>query len=91
MIKTRVLLGMSGGTDSSVSAILLQEQGFEVIGVTFIFSDRKEANSIAVNDAKLLAERLNIRHIVVDLRNEFKKNVILYFIKEYQNGRTPFP
>lgn len=87
----RVLLGMSGGVDSSVSAMLLQENGFDVVGITFLFSDFEERNRLMVYEAKQLANILKIKHIAVDLRDEFNKLVITYFIDEYQNGRTPFP
>ncbi|WP_303922492.1 tRNA 2-thiouridine(34) synthase MnmA [Draconibacterium sediminis] len=87
----RVLLGMSGGIDSSVSAMLLQEQGFTVIGVTFLFSGTDDQNHHFLKDATDLANRLKIQHITVDLRKEFEDYVIRYFIDEYINGRTPFP
>lgn len=82
---------MSGGVDSSMSAILLQEQGFEVIGITFLFSGADEQNHHFLNDALDLAKKLGIKHIVADLRQEFETVVINYFIKEYMAGRTPFP
>ena len=87
----RVLLGMSGGVDSSMAALLLQQQGFEVFGITFIFSGSDDEGHHFVSDAKELAVRLHIEHRVVDLRNEFKEQIIGYFIDEYKNGRTPFP
>lgn len=87
----RVLLGMSGGIDSSVSAMLLQEQGYEVVGITFIFSGREEQNHHFLSDAKQLARKLGIKHISVDLRSEFAGLIIKYFIDEYEKGHTPFP
>uniref|UniRef100_UPI003217EC95 tRNA 2-thiouridine(34) synthase MnmA n=1 Tax=uncultured Draconibacterium sp. TaxID=1573823 RepID=UPI003217EC95 len=87
----RVLLGMSGGIDSSVSAMLLQDQGYEVVGITFLFSGTDKQNHHFLHDAKELAERLKIKHITVDLRIEFEKIVINYFIEEYSKGYTPFP
>ncbi len=90
-MKPRVLLGMSGGIDSSVAAMLLIEQGFEIVGITFLFSDVNNSNETTVNDAKQLAEKLKIKHIVVDLRVLFKDTVIAYFKGEYIAGRTPFP
>ena len=87
----RVLLGMSGGIDSSVSAMLLQEQGYEVVGITFLFSGTDEQNHHFLKDAVSLAERLGIEHEAIDLRNEFEEVVIRYFIDEYTNGKTPFP
>lgn len=79
---------MSGGTDSSMSAILLQEQGYEVIGVTFIFHDGGEHH---LEDARRLAERLNIRHIVYDARDLFREKILSYFVTEYMDGKTPVP
>lgn len=90
-MKKRVLLGMSGGIDSSVAAMLLQEQGFEVIGITFLFAELEELNRQILSEAKCLTDRLKIKHITVDLVNIFKDTVIQYFIKEYKLGRTPFP
>ncbi len=90
-MKPRVLLGMSGGIDSSVAAMLLIEQGFEIVGITFLFSDVNNSDETTVNDAKKLAEKLKIKHIVVDLRVLFKDTVITYFKGEYIAGRTPFP
>ncbi|MDB4583553.1 7-cyano-7-deazaguanine synthase [Draconibacterium sp.] len=64
----RVLLGMSGGIDSSVAAILLQEQGYEVIGVTFLFGESKEFNETISGDAKSLSEKLSIKHLPLILK-----------------------
>lgn len=80
---------MSGGTDSSVAAILLLEQGYEVIGITFRFWE--EGENIHLQDAQNLAKKLGISHIVYDAREEFKARIIQYFIDEYLSGRTPFP
>lgn len=88
MYKNKVVLGMSGGTDSSMSAILLQEQGYEVIGVTFVFHDGGEQH---LEDARQLAEKLNIKHIVYDARDLFRKKILRYFITEYMKGETPVP
>ncbi len=82
---------MSGGIDSSVSAIMLQEKGYEVVGITFLFSGTDEENHHFLNDAKELAGKLQIKHITVDARNEFREVVIDYFVKEYLQGHTPFP
>lgn len=87
----RVLLGLSGGVDSFVSAILLQKKGYEVVGITFVFFGRDKNINTSVSEARALSEQINIEHHVVDLRNHFKKNVIEYFIKGYQKGQTPFP
>lgn len=85
----KVLLGMSGGVDSSVSAIILKKQGYEVIGLTMILCG--EENSSAIEDARRVCEKLNIEHHVADLRNEFKKNVIDNFIYSYMQAKTPNP
>ena len=87
----RVLLGMSGGIDSSVAAMLLQDSGYEVVGITFIFGGNIEQNNTILRDAKLLAKQLNIKHRTVDLQQVFRSTVIAYFKDEYLAGRTPFP
>lgn len=87
----RVLLGMSGGVDSSVSAVLLQRQGYEVIGATMRLWEEKDTPNTAVIDAKKVCEKLGIEHYVLDYKEEFKCNVIQNFINEYKNVRTPNP
>lgn len=89
-MRKRVLLGMSGGTDSSVSAILLQEAGYEVVGVTFRFYDNDDS-VVHLKDARELAERLGIEHRVFDARERFEEHILTYFIDEYMAGRTPVP
>jgi len=92
-------MAMSGGLDSSVSAILLQEQGYEVVGVTMKLWDKDTYNAgysnccdaEAMNDAKDLSARLGIPHFVMDFTKEFKTIVIQNFIDEYLEGRTPNP
>lgn len=86
----RVLLGMSGGTDSSVAAMKLQEAGYEVTGVTFRFYEQNGATEY-LDDARALAARLGIEHIAYDAREVFRSRVIRYFIDEYLSGRTPVP
>lgn len=86
----KVLLGMSGGTDSSVAALLLQDAGYEVTGVTFRFYE-KDNNTEYLDDARELCERLNIPHITHDVREKFRQQIISYFINEYMAGRTPVP
>src|SRR5437016_11486406 len=95
--KQRVLLGMSGGVDSSVAGYLLREQGYEVIGVTMkVWSqdcisraEDKCSGPQAVADARAVAHSLGIPHYVVDEADQFERTVIDYFTSEYQAGRTP--
>ena len=86
----RVLLGMSGGTDSSVAAMRLLEAGYEVIGVTFRFYELNGSTEY-LEDARNLAEGLGIRHISYDAREIFARQIIEYFVQEYLAGRTPVP
>ena len=80
---------MSGGTDSSVAAILLLEQGYEVVGITFRFWE--EGENFHLQDAIRLAVQLGIQHVTYDALDVFRENVVQYFINEYLAGRTPFP
>src|SRR6266480_2274009 len=97
--KQRVLLGMSGGVDSSVAGYLLREQGYEVIGVTMKVwpqdcisrAEDKCCGPQAVADARGVAHSLDIPHYVVDEADQFERLVIDYFSSEYQAGRTPNP
>lgn len=86
----RVVLGMSGGTDSSVAAILLQEAGYEVTGVTFRFYEPNGCTEY-LDDARTLARNLGIAHLTVDARPLFEEQIIKYFIEEYRQGHTPVP
>jgi len=81
---------MSGGTDSSMAAVLLQEQGYRVVGVTFRFweSDSMEQH---IHDAQALALRLGMEHFVYDATDLFREQIVQYFIDEYLAGRTPVP
>ena len=88
--KNRVLLGMSGGTDSSVAAMLLQDAGYEVVGVTFRFYE-KDGRTDYLDDARDLCRRLGIQHIVFDQRELFKSTIVDYFVREYMAGHTPVP
>ena len=97
--KQRVLLGMSGGVDSSVAGYLLREQGYEVVGVTMKVwpqdcisrAEDKCCGPQAVADARGVAHALGIPHYVVDEADQFERVVIDYFASEYQAGRTPNP
>lgn len=84
------MLGMSGGTDSSVAALLLQDAGYEVVGVTFRFYER-DGSTEYLDDARDLCARLGIRHIISDQRELFRSTIIDYFIHEYMAGHTPVP
>ena len=87
-----VLLGMSGGVDSSVSAILLKEAGYKVVGITMsLFESGSCCNLGSILDAKAVCKKLGIEHYTLDFQKEFKENVIDKFIEEYQNCRTPNP
>jgi tRNA-specific 2-thiouridylase len=97
--KQHVLLGMSGGVDSSVAGYLLREQGYEVVGVTMKVwpqdcisrAEDKCCGPQAVADARGVAHALGIPHYVVDEADQFERVVIDYFASEYQAGRTPNP
>lgn len=95
MSNRKVLLGMSGGVDSSVSAILLKEKGYEVIGVTFVLWENEDAkrciDTSSVSDAKKVCDSLGIKHYVLDFKKEFKEHVIDDFINTYKECRTPNP
>jgi len=87
----KALVGISGGVDSSVSALLLKNQGYEVIGETLLLTDNEESNRKMIEDSKKVCEELKIKHILIDCKKEFQKEVIENFIYEYINGRTPNP
>jgi tRNA-specific 2-thiouridylase len=87
--KKRVLLGMSGGVDSSVSAILLKQAGYEVIGATMLLWNGNSFSTI--EDAKKVCEELQIEHHVINLEKEFKEKVINNFISCYECAKTPNP
>ena len=97
----KVVVGMSGGVDSSVAAYLLKQQGYEVIGVTMQIWQKEDNQTVeenggccglsAVEDARRVAQMLDIPYYVMNFREEFDRKVIRYFMREYLNGRTPNP
>lgn len=98
--KNKVVVGMSGGVDSSVAAYLLKKQGYEVIGVTMkVWQDDKESSEntdgccglSAIDDARIVANKIGIPYYVLNFKDSFKEKVIDYFIEEYIQGRTPNP
>jgi tRNA-specific 2-thiouridylase len=98
MQNKRVIVGLSGGVDSSVAAYLLQQQGYEVIG---LFMKNWHDDSVTIsddcpwfedsNDAMLVAEKLGIPFQTVDLSKQYKERIVDYMFAEYQRGRTPNP
>jgi len=97
--KQRVVVGMSGGVDSSAAAALLLEQGYDVIGITLKLwpqdcvnrAEDKCCGPQAVTDARAVSHKLNIPYYLVDEAAEFQQQVINYFAEEYRAGRTPNP
>lgn len=101
MQKKRVLIGMSGGIDSTVAAILLQEQGYELVGATFRTFDSIKESCLAkekgccsiesIIEAQRMAAILGFEHHILDFRDTFREHVIANFVDEYAQGRTPNP
>lgn len=95
----KVIVGMSGGIDSSVAALLLKKQGYEVVGVSIKhlsddLSNNKNKTCCSlddINDARIVCFGLGIPHYVINVEKEFKKEIIKSFLKDYQNGITPNP
>jgi len=101
MNKGRVVVAMSGGVDSSVAAGLLLEQGYEVVGITMRLWTEEDAEASRhhrrccsvedTDDARAAADKLGVRHYVLNLEREFKEEVVDFFVEEYARGRTPNP
>lgn len=85
-MKKSVIIGLSGGVDSSVAAYILKEQGYEVTALTLKLYLESDAER-----AKRVAEYLKIPHSILDLREEFRREIMDYFANEYRKGRTPNP
>jgi tRNA-uridine 2-sulfurtransferase len=101
MSKGKVLVAMSGGIDSTIAALMLHEQGYEVIGITMKTWDyassggsKKETGCCSldsINDARMMAVEHGFPHLILDIRNEFGDHIIANFVEEYLAGRTPNP
>lgn len=100
MSRKKVLIGMSGGVDSSVSALILKEMGYDVVGVTMKlrpdeFMNESETGGCCsiddVDDARRVCYKIGIDHIVMNFTDVFSRDVIEYFVNEYKSGRTPNP
>ena len=96
MNKKRILIGMSGGIDSTAACLMLQEQGYEVVGLTMRVFDiasqlDTEGTPHFIREAREVASRLGIEHHVADVREGFRDKIVQYFIDEYIQGRTPNP
>ena len=90
MERKTVAIGMSGGVDSSVAACLLKDKGYNVIGVTLELLDNEETKE-SIEDAKAICKKIDIKHYVCDLKEEFKEEIVQNFITAYKQGKTPNP
>lgn len=90
MERKTVAIGMSGGVDSSVAACLLKDKGYNVIGVTLELLDNEETKK-SIEDANAICKKIDIKHYVCDLKEEFKEEIVQNFITAYKQGKTPNP
>ncbi len=88
-MKEKIIVGLSGGVDSSMAAFFLKKHGWEPIGVSLDIPAWQNKRSFA--SAKKVCQMLKIPHYILDVKKEFKQKVVDYFINEYKNGRTPNP
>ena len=94
--KDSVLIGLSGGVDSSVAALLLQQNGYDCVGATMLLHKQTPlgvpcGSTVEVQDAEQVAQRLGIPFFVLDHADQFEKEVIERFVSAYENGQTPNP
>src|SRR4051794_10407920 len=99
--KKKILVAMSGGVDSSVTAALLKNQGYDIVGVHMNLWDHGEANLerfggrccslVDSNDARRVCDKLDIPYYVINAQDVFKEKVVDYFVHEYLQNRTPNP
>ncbi|QEK38107.1 tRNA 2-thiouridine(34) synthase MnmA [Candidatus Cytomitobacter indipagum] len=87
---SKVVIAMSGGVDSSVTAAIMKKGGYDVVGLTLKLHDNPSTNH-AIRDAKAIADFLGFEHNVLDLRDEFQEHVLDKFMSEYEEGKTPNP
>lgn len=97
----KIIVGMSGGVDSSVALLLLKQQGWEPIGVTLklpvwhhrtnLLRENTCCTTESINIAKLICKKLNVPYLIVDAKKDFAKKIVNYFVSELKNNRTPNP
>ena len=95
---TKVVVAMSGGVDSSVAAVMLKNEGYEVIGITLKLYSNSNASKnktccagVDIKDAQTVAQKYNFKHITLDYQNKFYDGVINNFVNSYSIGETPLP